>query len=192
MAKKKKADEKKIVLERMYNVPLRKEFLKVPKYKRAKKAITALKAFLVRHMKSDKIKIGRFANLKIWERGIRNPVHHIKVIAKKDEEGNVFAELEGAPVEKPVEKAPAKKSTAKGADAPKDTEKPETATEKLAEKVESVKKEKAETAKKIEKEEISELKKEHPKQHAPKVEVKAKEVTPKPTAPAGKGEMSKP
>ena len=56
MAKKK--EEPKIVLERVYNVPLRKEFLKAPRYKRAKKAVTALKQFLVRHMKSDKIKIG--------------------------------------------------------------------------------------------------------------------------------------
>ena len=46
------------ILERTYNVPLRKEFLKVPKYKRAKKAVTALKQFLVKHMKSDNIKIG--------------------------------------------------------------------------------------------------------------------------------------
>ena len=50
------AAEKKpeIVLERTYNVPLRKEWLKVPKYKRAKKAVTALRQFLVKHMNPKK------------------------------------------------------------------------------------------------------------------------------------------
>ena len=51
------AEEK--TLERTYNVPLRKEFLKVPKYKRAKKAVKALKQFLAKHMKSDNVKIGK-------------------------------------------------------------------------------------------------------------------------------------
>ena len=60
-AKKAKKEEKKIVLERLYNVPLRKEFLKVPKYKRSKKAVTALKQFLSKHMKSDKVKVGKYA-----------------------------------------------------------------------------------------------------------------------------------
>lgn len=100
MAKKK--TEAKIVLERTYNIPLRKEFLKVPRYKRAKKTVSALRKFLMRHMKAEikDVKIGKYANLKIWERGIKNPPHHIKVNVKKDDEGKVFAELVGAPEEK--------------------------------------------------------------------------------------------
>ena len=43
MAKKK---EKKQVLERTFNVPLRKEFMKVPRYRRANKAVKALKEFI--------------------------------------------------------------------------------------------------------------------------------------------------
>ena len=43
-----KKEEKKI--ERTYNVPLRREWLKSPKYKRSKKAITGLRIFLIRHM----------------------------------------------------------------------------------------------------------------------------------------------
>ena len=35
---KEKIKEPKVVLERTYNVPLRKEWLKAPKWKRAKKA----------------------------------------------------------------------------------------------------------------------------------------------------------
>ena len=40
-------------IERTYNIPLRKEWLKKPKYKRAKKAVTALKEFLSRVMRVD-------------------------------------------------------------------------------------------------------------------------------------------
>ena len=183
MAKDKKK-EKKIVLERVYNIPLRKEFHKVPEYKRSKKAMRAIKEFLVKHMKSDKVKLTRFLNTKIWEHGIKNPPHHVKVIAKKDEEGNVIANLEGAPEEKKVEQV--KKKAEK-----KEEEKPEAAKE-LEDKVEKAKEEKQEKAKEVEKQEIKQLKEEHPKEHAPKEESQPKEVEAKPTAPAGRDEMSKP
>ena len=91
------------ILERTYNVPLRKEFLKVPKYKRAKKAVTALKQFLVKHMKSDNVKIGKYLNDEIWKHGIKNPPHHVKLNAVKDKEGLITAELVGAPVDKKEE-----------------------------------------------------------------------------------------
>ncbi len=90
-------------LERTYNVPLRKEFMKAPKYRRAKKALNALREFLARHMKSDNVKIGLYLNKKIWERGFRHPPHHIKLTAIKDEKGVVTAELFGAPKPKPKE-----------------------------------------------------------------------------------------
>ena len=90
------AEEK--TLKRTYNVPLRKEFLKVPKYKRAKKAVKALKQFLIKHMKSDNVKIGKYLNDEIWKHGIKNPPHHVKLNAIKDKEGLVTAELVGAPV----------------------------------------------------------------------------------------------
>ena len=34
------------IIERTYNVPLRKEYRKVPRWKRTKKAVKALKEFL--------------------------------------------------------------------------------------------------------------------------------------------------
>ncbi|MEM4336887.1 MAG: 50S ribosomal protein L31e [Candidatus Woesearchaeota archaeon] len=91
-----------MVIERTYNVPLRREFLKAPKYKRAKTAIIALKKFLQRHMKSSEIYIGKRLNEKIWERGIKNPPHHIKVDVVKEEDGKVYAELSGFKYEKPI------------------------------------------------------------------------------------------
>ncbi len=97
----KKAEEK-IVLERKYTIPLRKEWLKSPIYRRAKKSITAIREFLVRHMKAEDIKIGKYLNEKIHERGRKNPPHKIEVEAKKiEKEGKVFvfAEMVGAPKE---------------------------------------------------------------------------------------------
>ncbi len=101
---KKKEEKSNIVLERIYNVPLRKEFQKVPRYKRAKKAVKALKEFLSKHMKSDNIKLKRHLNMKVWENGIKNPPHHVNVKVEKFNDGSVIAELVGAPAEKTGEK----------------------------------------------------------------------------------------
>ena len=91
----KKTTQTKIVLERDYNVPLRSGWLKAPKYKRSKKAVTTLREFLIKHMKSANVKIGKILNDHIWKDGIKNPPHHVKVHVTKDEEGIVKAELEG-------------------------------------------------------------------------------------------------
>jgi len=106
----KKEEKSKVVLEREYIIPLRKEFQKAPKYKRAKKTIKALKEFLAKHMKSDNIKIGKYLNLKVWEHGIKNPPHKVKVKVEKFDDGLIKAELVGAPAEKPKKE---KKQTAK-------------------------------------------------------------------------------
>lgn len=95
----KKQQESKVVLERTYNVPLRREFLKSPRYKRTNRAVRALREFLQRHMKSDDIRIGKFLNLFLWERGIRNPPHHVKVNVIKDDKGTVRAEIVGKEIE---------------------------------------------------------------------------------------------
>ena len=63
MAEEKKSKGKKedneVVLERTYNVPLRREWLKAPKYKRSKKAIAALKQFVAKHMKAAEDEEGK-------------------------------------------------------------------------------------------------------------------------------------
>ena len=89
----KKEEKSKIVLERTYNVPLRKETQKAPNWKRTPRAVRALKAFLIKHMKSDNVRIGKYANNELWKHGIKNPPHHIKVHVTKDSEGVVVAEL---------------------------------------------------------------------------------------------------
>jgi large subunit ribosomal protein L31e len=140
-------------LEREYNVPLRKGWLKSPKYKRAKKAVRTLKEFLQRHMKSENVKIGKFANLEIWKKGIKNPPHHIKVKVTKDSEGKVMAEILGAPVEKPKEEKKGKKKGAKAEEkeAPKEEKKEGKEEAKKEEKKPEPKEEKKEEPKKEEK-----------------------------------------
>jgi len=98
----KKEIEPKIILEREYIVPLRRGWLKVPKYKRANKAVKTLKEFMARHMKVydrdlRKIKIDIILNNEIRFRGMKKPLNKIKVIAKKFDNGIVKVELVEVP-----------------------------------------------------------------------------------------------
>jgi large subunit ribosomal protein L31e len=102
MAKQKKPTEPKVTLEREYIVPLRKEWLKVPEYKRASKAIKALKQFIARHMKlydSDlrNVKIDQLLNNEIRFRGMKKPPARIKVRAKKLDNNTIRVELVDLP-----------------------------------------------------------------------------------------------
>jgi large subunit ribosomal protein L31e len=95
--------ESKKVLEREYIVPLRKGWLKVPKYKRGNKAVKTLKEFLARHMKiydNDlrRIKLDVDLNNEIRFRGMKKPPAKIKVKAVKFEDGIVRVELIDLPV----------------------------------------------------------------------------------------------
>lgn len=130
-------------LERTYTIPLRKEYLKANRYRRAEKAVIAVKEFLTRHMKSENINLGKYLNQHIWKNGVRNPPHHVKVLVTKEDDGKVVAELADKPVEKTAKKvkAPAVKKVAdKGAEEIKEELK------KVEEKTEKVKSEKAKAA----------------------------------------------
>ena len=103
-------------LERTYNVPLRKEYMKAPRWNRTKKAVTALRQFLAKHMKSENVLLSKELNEEMWKHGIQNPPHHVKVKAFKDDKGVVNADL--FPVDKPASKkkeAPAEKKETKSA-----------------------------------------------------------------------------
>ncbi len=83
------AEEQPKKLEREYVVPLRRHFLKVPRYRRAGKAARALKIFIAKHMKVperdvEKVKLDIYLNNEIWAHGIRNPPSKIKVRAIKE------------------------------------------------------------------------------------------------------------
>lgn len=167
---KKEEKESKIVLERVYNVPLRKKYRNAPNWKRTKRAVTALREFIQKNMKSKDVKIGKYANLDLWKHGIKNPPHHIKVNCIKYEDGVVRAEIVGAPQEKPKEE---KKRSKKSKDEIKVKDALSGDEEKIGEfeeKEKEIKEDKAEKGKTIEKEELKELKKEERDfhQHAPK------------------------
>jgi large subunit ribosomal protein L31e len=176
---KKEEKEKKVILERVYNVPLRKTFQKAPRWKRTNRAVSCLRQFIKKHMKASNVKIGKYANLDLWKHGIKNPPHHIKVNCKKDEDGVVKVEIVGAPEEKAKpkkEKKPKEEIKVKDALGVEDAEKKE------------IKEEKQEKAKEILKEEIKELKTEHPKAHHPPKQAPApKRVDTHPNAPKHKG-----
>jgi len=82
-------------IERVYNIPLRASFRNAVRMKKAKKAIRAVKDFLRKHMKSDDVRLGNHLNEQVWSRGMRRPPHHVKVLAIKDKDGVVKAELDG-------------------------------------------------------------------------------------------------
>jgi large subunit ribosomal protein L31e len=86
-----------MVVDRNYVVPLRKGFRETANYKKTKKAVAVLKQFLAQHMKSDleKVKIGKNLNKELWKHGIKNPPHHVRVHAIKEDDGTVKAELIG-------------------------------------------------------------------------------------------------
>lgn len=86
----------------IYNVPLRREWLKVPRYRRTKKSVKAVREFISKHTKVDDVRIGRYLNLKLWEHGRKNPPGKItvKVVKEKD---FVKVELPDAPEEKKEE-----------------------------------------------------------------------------------------
>jgi len=93
----KDSKQKSEAKEREYIIPLRVEWKKVPRYKRAAKAVKAIKEFLVRHMKIydrdlKKIKIDKYLNEQVWFRGIKKPPVRIKVKAIREGD-NVKVEL---------------------------------------------------------------------------------------------------
>ncbi|MBD3318418.1 hypothetical protein GF342_00755 [Candidatus Woesearchaeota archaeon] len=140
-------------MERTYIIPLRKEWRKTVKCRRAKKTIRAIREFLQKHMKTDDVRIGKHLNEEVWKHGIKNPPSKVRVNARKEKEGHVICELFGKELPKKVEE-PKKKSTVEklkdkvGKDTPK-TAKKETVKEEKTTKKDDKKDEKKEnTAKK--------------------------------------------
>jgi large subunit ribosomal protein L31e len=158
----KKEEKPKTVIERTYNIPLRREWLKAPRWKRTKKAVKAAREFLQKHMKSENIKLGKHLNESIWKHGGKNPPHHVKVNVTKDEEGTVIAELVGAPKEEVKAQKPVKKE------------------EKVEGKKEEVKEEKKEKVEEAKEKVVEEKKKEKPKKEEKAVEKKEEPKKPKP------------
>jgi large subunit ribosomal protein L31e len=84
--------ESEPVLERIYTVPLGRAWV-APRYRRAEKAVSILRKFVQRHMKSETVVIDPSVNEAIWSRGITNPPRKIRVNLSKDDEGTVTVTL---------------------------------------------------------------------------------------------------
>ena len=75
--------------EREYVIPLRKEWMKVARYRRTARSIKTIKQFIARHMRVadrdlDKVKLDSFLNNEIWFRGVKHPPTKIRVKAVRD------------------------------------------------------------------------------------------------------------
>lgn len=133
-------------IERIYTIPLRRDFLKEPRSRRSSRALRKVKDFVRRHTKAKEIKISRGVNELMFSRGFKKPPGKIKVeikgdltsvlvkmpgeviIEKKEKKkgiGGLKERLTGKPGEKKEEAKPEEK---------KEPEKEEPKTEKKEEK----------------------------------------------------------
>ena len=159
--------------ERTYTIPLRKEWRKSPRYRRAKKAVTAVKGFLIKHMKSEDIRLGKHLNETIWKNGIKNPPCKIKLNVLKDDKDVVRAELFGKKInlEEKKEKKTSIAGKLKEKIVGKKVERPKTKKEKKEEKAAAKKEE-------VREEKLAKKKEESPTEPktAPEKKEEAKEV----------------
>jgi len=109
MAEKEKTNK----TEREYVIPLRRHWIHSQEYKRASKAVKAIKEFIARHMRVqdrdlDKVKVDTYLNSEIWFRSAGKPPARIKVKAIKEGE-IVRVELAEMPKHLKFHKAKAEK-----------------------------------------------------------------------------------
>jgi large subunit ribosomal protein L31e len=167
-------------MERVYNIPLRKEFQKAPRYKKASKSIRAIKKFVSKHMKTENVIIGKYLNQEIWKNGPKNPPSKVSVKVVKEDD-KVKVELVGAPEEPVKEEEPKKKGKKeKTTEVPKAEETPAELekvkpTEKTPKTKEPVKEEKKKTKPK-KKSEVPKAKDLVKKQETKKKEEKTKKI----------------
>ena len=142
-----KKTETKVELVREYIIPLRKEWRKGANYKRAGRAIKAIKTFIARHMKVpdrdlSKVKLDQWLNQEVWFRGKKKPPAKLKIKATK--EGDIVrVELAELPQFVKFEKAK-RERIHKPSDKPVAPEKPKEEPEKPEEKTEEEKKDEKE------------------------------------------------
>ena len=144
--------------EKVFNIPLREAFV-LQRSRRAKNAIKFVREFLVKHTKTENIKIGKSINEAIWKSGIQKPPRKVRVHVIKEED-IIYAELLGVEIKTPSKEELKKKE------------------EKKKEKKEKIKEERKERRKKTIQEEIKEETKgkepEVPKEEKPEAKTEEK------------------
>lgn len=131
--------------EKLFTIPLRREWLRVPRWRRSKRAVDAVRAFVERFAKAKEVKIGRWLNLELWATGAKSPPSRVLVKITKDKD---IAKVELAKLPpkaaREAEKLKSKESKRKKLEASK------AAKEEKEKKEEEYKKKKEEEQKKIE------------------------------------------
>ena len=122
MAKKKEEQKPE---ERVFTIPLRKEFSKAPKWKRTNKTIKTVREYLFRHMKTMDVKLGKELNEFLWSDGAKNPPKKVTVHALVHE-GICRANLIGQDIVIPEKKEKKEKEEKKPEELPVDVEEDKT------------------------------------------------------------------
>ncbi len=149
--------EQKNILQREYIIPLRKEWMKAPRYKRTRKSVKAIKEFVAKHMKVpdrdvNKVKLDVYLNNEMWFRGSRKPPAKVKVLVKR--EGDIVKVMMADAPER-IKFLKARHDKVHKKSDKKAVEKKEEKKDGLEEKVEDVKKEEEkEKAKSVEEAQI--------------------------------------
>ncbi len=151
-----------IVKEMMYTVPLKYAWCG-PHNDRTRKAVTILKKFLIRHMKSENVHLTEELNEELWKHGMKNPPRRIKIRAVLLSTGEIWATLPESkfPFEQEKEEKKVKEKEESVKEEVKE-EKEETKAEekeKVEAEKEKKKEKKGETNKQEENEEKEEVKK---------------------------------
>lgn len=193
------AEEKnKNVLEREYIIPLRYKGRAVPGYKKTPKAVKTVKEFLAKHMKVQdrdlkNVRLDKFLNEALWHRGIKNPIHKIKVKAVKEESGIVRAYAldlpKGIEFKQTREEKKAKEQEKLGKEAAKEIEEKKKEEEKAQEQ-ESTDKDNDGVDDKVEEKEAQKATEEVAKEEAKK-EAKEEKHTTSPKSPKETKDLEK-
>jgi len=78
---------------REYTINLRRGFINVSRFKKAKRAINEIKKFVLRHTKCKEVWISPEVNQVVWKRGIRKPPAKIRVKVEFDENRRDIAKV---------------------------------------------------------------------------------------------------
>jgi large subunit ribosomal protein L31e len=82
-----------MVEEKIITLNLRKKIIGKARWKRSRSTLNVLKEILKKQTKSDKIKIDKKLNEKIWSRSSEKPSTKLKIKLTKLDDGSVKVEL---------------------------------------------------------------------------------------------------
>jgi large subunit ribosomal protein L31e len=82
-----------MVEEKIVTINLRKKIIEKARWKRSKTALRILREILKKQTKSEKIKIDKKLNEKIWSRSSERPLAKLRIKVTKLDDGSVKVEL---------------------------------------------------------------------------------------------------